>query len=97
MGADNSKVVVAKSFARIFFKNCVATGELYPCETPDRLCEALQTGDVVTVDLNAATLTVQKTGKVFNLKPLGEVKPVVDAGGIFNFARQSGMIGSAAA
>jgi len=47
---------------------------------------------VVTVDLDASTLTVQKTGKVFNLKPLGEVRPVVDAGGLFNFARQNGMI-----
>ena len=92
LGAANAQVVVAESFARIFFRNCVATGELYPCECADRLCEALQTGDVVTVDLDASTLTVQKTGKVFNLKPLGEVRPVVDAGGLFNFARQNGMI-----
>jgi 3-isopropylmalate/(R)-2-methylmalate dehydratase small subunit len=96
MGAANSRVVVAESFARIFFRNCVATGELYPCETAERLCELLKTGDVVTVDLNASTLTVQKTGEVHPLKPLGEVKPVVDAGGIFNFARQNGMIGAAA-
>jgi 3-isopropylmalate/(R)-2-methylmalate dehydratase small subunit len=96
MGAANARVVVAESFARIFFRNCVATGELYPCETPQRLCDVLKTGDVVTVDLNASTLTVQKTGKVFSLKPLGEVKPVVDAGGIFNFARQNGMISAAA-
>jgi len=26
------------------------------------------------------------------IKPLGEVRPVIDAGGLFNFARQSGMI-----
>ena len=97
MGAANAKVVVAESFARIFFRNCVATGELYPCETPDRLCEELKTGDVVTVDLDASTLTVQKSGKIYNLKPLGEVRPVVDAGGIFNFARKSGMIEPAAA
>ena len=25
-------------------------------------------------------------------KPLGEVRPVIDAGGLFNFARESGMI-----
>jgi 3-isopropylmalate/(R)-2-methylmalate dehydratase small subunit len=96
MGAANARVVVAESFARIFFRNCVATGELYPCEATERLCEVLQTGDVVTVDLDAGTVTAQKTGKVYNLKPLGDVKPVVDAGGIFNFARQSGMIPKAA-
>jgi 3-isopropylmalate/(R)-2-methylmalate dehydratase small subunit len=96
MGAANARVVVAESFARIFFRNCVATGELYPCEATERLCDAVQTGDVVTVDLDEATVTLQKTGKVYSLKPLGDVKPVVDAGGIFNFARQSGMIPKAA-
>ena len=96
MGAANSKVVVAESFARIFFRNCVATGELYPCEATERLCEELQTGDVVTVDLDAATVKVHKSGKVHQLKPLGDVKPVVDAGGIFNYARQHGMISNAA-
>jgi len=33
---------------------------------------------------------------VYSLKPLGEVRPVIDSGGIFNFARQSGMIAAAA-
>lgn len=96
MGAANARIVVAESFARIFFRNCVATGELYPCEATERLCDVLQTGDVVTVDLDKATVTVQKSGTVYGLKPLGDVKPVVDAGGIFNFARQSGMIPKAA-
>src|SRR5205823_3597239 len=31
LGAAGTKAVVAESFARIFFRNCVATGELYPC------------------------------------------------------------------
>jgi 3-isopropylmalate/(R)-2-methylmalate dehydratase small subunit len=46
----------------------------------------------VTVDLDAATVTVKATGKVHRFKPLGEVRPVVDAGGLFNYARQTGMI-----
>ena len=58
----------------------------------ERLCDALKSGDVVTVDLDAATVTVKTTGKVFHFKPLGDVRPVVDAGGLFNFARNSGMI-----
>jgi len=92
MGSANCEIVLAESFARIFFRNCVATGELYPCECADRLCDVLKTGDVVTVDLDAATVTAQATGKVYKFKPLGDVRPVVDAGGLFNFARQSGMI-----
>lgn len=92
MGSANCKVVLAESFARIFFRNCVATGELYPCECVDRLCDVLKTGDVVTVDLDAATVTVKSTGKSHKFKPLGDVRPVVDAGGLFNYARQTGMI-----
>jgi 3-isopropylmalate/(R)-2-methylmalate dehydratase small subunit len=92
LGSAGCQVVLAESFARIFFRNCVATGELYPCECGDRLCDALKTGDVVTVDLDAATVTVKATGKVYAFKPLGDVRPVVDAGGIFNYARQTGMI-----
>ncbi len=92
MGSAASKIVLAESFARIFFRNAVATGELYPCECLDRLCDVLKTGDVVSVDLNAATVTVKATGKVYSFKPLGDVRPVVDAGGLFNYARQTGMI-----
>ena len=84
--------MLAESFARIFFRNSVATGELYPCEITERLCDTLKNGDVVTVDLDAATVTVKATGKVFKFKPLGDVRPVVDAGGLFNYARKTGMI-----
>jgi 3-isopropylmalate/(R)-2-methylmalate dehydratase small subunit len=83
---------LAESFARIFFRNSVATGELYPCECLDRLCDVLKTGDRVTVDLDRCTVTIESTGKSCAFRPLGDVRPVVDAGGIFNYARQSGMI-----
>ena len=92
IGSAGCKIVLAESFARIFFRNSVATGELYPCELTERLCDTLKTGDVVTVDLDAATVTVKATGKVVKFKPLGDVRPVVDAGGLFNYARKSGMI-----
>ena len=90
MGAAGVAVVVAESFARIFFRNCVATGELYPYDAAERLCDKIQTGDIATLDFDADTLTVG--GVTYSLKPLGEVRPVIDAGGIFNYARQSGMI-----
>jgi 3-isopropylmalate/(R)-2-methylmalate dehydratase small subunit len=96
MGSAGCKIVLAQSFARIFFRNCVATGELYPCESLDRLCDVLKTGDVVTVDLDAAAVTLKSTGKTYQFKPLGDVRPVVDAGGLFNYARQTGMIAAKA-
>ncbi|HAV61642.1 MAG TPA: 3-isopropylmalate dehydratase [Verrucomicrobiales bacterium] len=95
MGSAKCRVVLAESFARIFFRNCVATGELYPCEATERLCDVLKTGDVVSVDLDQTTVTVEGTGKVYSFKPLGDVRPVVDAGGLFNYARQTGMMPAA--
>jgi len=92
LGSAGCRIVLAEGFARIFFRNCVATGELYPCECVDRLCDILKTGEVVTVDLDAGTVTRKSDGKVFQFKPLGEVRPVVDAGGLFNYARSTGMI-----
>ena len=41
---------------------------------------------------DAATVTAASSGQVYRFKPLGDVRPVVDAGGLFNFARQTGMI-----
>jgi 3-isopropylmalate dehydratase small subunit len=90
LGAAGVEAVVAESFARIFFRNCVATGELYPYDANERLCDKIKTGDVGTLDFDKDTLTVN--GVTYSLKPLGEVRPVIDAGGIFDYARQSGMI-----
>ncbi|MHA3771993.1 LeuD/DmdB family oxidoreductase small subunit [Verrucomicrobiota bacterium sgz303538] len=90
MGAAGVEAVIADSFARIFFRNCVATGELYPFDANERLCDIVKTGDVATLDLDNDTLTVN--GNTYSLKPLGEVRPVIDAGGLFNYARNSGMI-----
>jgi 3-isopropylmalate/(R)-2-methylmalate dehydratase small subunit len=92
LGSAGCRIVLAESFARIFFRNCVATGELYPCECLDRLCDTLKTGDIVTVDLDRSTVTVQGNAKTHAFKPLGDVRPVVDAGGLFNYARKTGMI-----
>ena len=97
MAKGNDRVaveaVIAESFARIFFRNCVATGELYPFDSPVRLSDIVKTGDEATLDFDNDTLAVN--GAVYQLKPLGEVRPVIDAGGLFNYARQTGMIAAA--
>jgi 3-isopropylmalate/(R)-2-methylmalate dehydratase small subunit len=92
LGAAGVKAVVAESFARIFFRNTVATGELYPLETAERLCDAFKTGDPAIIDLKTGTLRHPGTGRVYGLKPLGAVAPVIAAGGLFGYARSTGMI-----
>lgn len=95
LGAAGVKIVVALSYARIFFRNCSATGELYPWESVDRLGEIFQTGQEVTIDFDNNQIINHTLDKTYNLKPLGEIKPVIDAGGIFAYARQTGMIKAA--
>lgn len=98
LGAAGARAVVAETYARIFFRNAVATGELFPFESNGvRLCEEFRTGEEATLDLAGETLTRARDGHVFRLAPLGEVRPVVEAGGIFNYARQTGMIGASTA
>jgi len=91
LGAAGVAAVVAESYARIFFRNCIATGELYPVESAERLCETLKTGDVVELDLEGGVLKGPK-GTTHALRPLGDAQAVIDAGGLFEYARQSGMI-----
>ncbi|KAK9142954.1 hypothetical protein Syun_012354 [Stephania yunnanensis] len=94
LGASGVKAVVAESYARIFFRNSVATGEVYPLESEVRVCDECNTGDVVTVELAENLLINHTTGKEYRLKPIGDAGPVIEAGGIFAYARQTGMISS---
>jgi len=87
------KVVVAQFYARIFYRNCVNGGYLLPCECDTRLVDGeVKTGDECEVDIEAAKLTNLTTGKSYSLNPLGDVKPIVEAGGVFAYAREAGML-----
>lgn len=96
LGAARCEAVIAEGFARIFFRNCVATGEVYPIESADRLCDIFKTGDLATLDIDACTVRHHGTGKIYSTKSLGEVRPVVDAGGLFEYARKTGIMPKAA-
>jgi 3-isopropylmalate/(R)-2-methylmalate dehydratase small subunit len=90
--AAGIEAVVAEFYARIFFRNSVNGGYLVPFECPDRLCERVCTGDELRIDLGKSLLINVTTGEQYPLKPLGDVVPILDAGGLFPFARQSGML-----
>ncbi len=92
LGASGVEAVVAQSYARIFFRNCSATGELYPWESIERLCDLFETGQEVSIDFGQNQLINHTQGKTYTLKPIGEVGPVIEAGGIFAYARETGMI-----
>jgi 3-isopropylmalate/(R)-2-methylmalate dehydratase small subunit len=85
--------VVAEFYARIFFRNCVNGGYLVPFETDIPLVKEIKTGDELVIDIKKSTLTnVSQGNKVSTLKPLGDVAPIIEAGGVFEYAKQSGMM-----
>ena len=92
IGASGCRAVVAESYARIFFRNCVATGEVYPYESEAQLSKEFKTGDEAEISTEANTITRVSDGKVFKLKNIGAVGPVIGAGGMFKYARKIGII-----
>jgi len=86
------RTVVAESYARIFYRNSVNGGYLAPLESPNRLVDEIATGDDLEVDIAGGRLKNLSTGRTYPLNPLGDVAEIVDAGGIFEYARKSGML-----
>lgn len=95
LGAAGVKAVVAQSYARIYFRNCVATGELYPLEAKTRICDAFTTGDEARISIPDNIIENITTGKTYSLIPPGDVIPVIQAGGLFGYARSTGMMPAA--
>ncbi len=76
--------VVAKSFARIFYRAAINQG-LVLVEAPDAV-EAYRDGDDVTLDVESGKITVG--GRGFTFPPLPpEILAIRDAGGLLNYAR----------
>jgi len=86
------RAVIAKSYARIFFRNSVNGGYIIPFESEERLVEKIRTGDELEVRLNELVVINKTQNTTHKLKPLGDVLPIIEAGGVFNFARQAGML-----
>jgi 3-isopropylmalate/(R)-2-methylmalate dehydratase small subunit len=86
------KAIIAESYARIFYRNSVDGGFLVPYESNEKTNDKIKTGDLVELDFGNNILKNITREQVYYLKPLGEVLPIVEAGGLFNYARTSGMI-----
>lgn len=84
--------VIAEFYARIFFRNSVNGGYLVPLESVNRLVDKISTGDELEVHLIDGYLINKTTKQRHDLRPLGDVLPIIEAGGVFNYARQAGML-----
>jgi 3-isopropylmalate/(R)-2-methylmalate dehydratase small subunit len=92
LAAAGIAAVVAEFYARIFYRNAVNGGYLIPIECQARLCDSVCTGDQLRIDLSACELHNLTTGDRWPLQPLGEVAPIIEAGGLFQYAAKVGML-----
>ncbi|MEL7436898.1 MAG: 3-isopropylmalate dehydratase, partial [Chloroflexota bacterium] len=85
--AAGVSVVVARSFARIFFRNAINIG-LPVVEVADHNIEQ---GQDVDVDLANGTVTNLATGDTFTATTMPQVMiDILDAGGLVNYLQQHG-------
>src|SRR5689334_20591717 len=92
MAEAGVKCVIAEFYARIFFRNSVNGGYLVPLESAQRLVEKVRTGDVLEVHMNEGYVVNKTRNERYALKPLGDVLPIIEAGGVFSYAKQAGML-----
>jgi len=92
LSAAGVEAVVAESYARIFFRNAVNGGYLIPFECEQRLCEEVRTGDDLEIRVQEGLLHNLTTRDRWRLRPLGEITPILEAGGLFAYARRMGML-----
>lgn len=86
------KAIVSPSYARIFYRNSVDGGFLTPYESTKDLSKEIHTGDELEIDTDKPALINHTQNKTYELKPLGSVADIVHAGGIFAYARETGMV-----
>lgn len=73
--------VIAKSFARIFYRNSINMG-LPILECPEAV-DAISDGDVVSVDADEGTITDETTGRVFQAQPFPPfIQEIINDGGL---------------
>jgi 3-isopropylmalate/(R)-2-methylmalate dehydratase small subunit len=83
--AAGIQAIVAESFARIFFRNCINAG-LAPVECAG--AGKIEEGQRIRIDLLEGKVAVVDTGEVFEAVPLpAEIASILDAGGLVEFMR----------
>ena len=86
------KCVIAEFYARIFFRNSVNGGYLIPIESVGRLVEKVRTGDELEVHLDQHFVLNKTKNERYDIRPLGDVLPIIEAGDVFKYAKQAGML-----
>jgi len=80
------KCIIAKSFARIFFRNAINIGlPLLECPDTDKIEEC----DHIEVDFKSGLITNVTKNETYQATPLPDfVRSIVDAGGLIGYAQK---------
>ncbi|HEC76899.1 MAG TPA: 3-isopropylmalate dehydratase small subunit [Thermoplasmatales archaeon] len=80
--------VIAKSFARIFFRNAVNQGLLViECKNADKIEE----GNEIEIDTEEGEIKILDSGEILKVKPLPHfLTKIIDAGGLMEFIKMRG-------
>ena len=81
--ASGISCVIAKSFARIFYRNAINIG-LPILECP-AASEAIAEGDTVSIDFDTGVITDETTGRTFQAAPFPPfIQNIIAKGGLMN-------------
>lgn len=84
------KCVIAKSFARIFYRNAINIG--FPIVECPQAAEEIQAGDQVEVDFASGTITDTTQGKTWQAAPFPEfIDGIIKSGGLLNSLKERGV------
>ncbi len=87
--ASGITVVVADSFARIFYRNAINIG--LPLLEIGEAVKHIKAGDKIRIDLSSGTVENVATGGVFKAQPLpGFIQDIAKAGGLVNYVKEAG-------
>jgi len=80
-------VVIARSFARIFHRNCVNTGlPILILENNENLVD----GDVVEIDVSSGSIENKRSGKILQANTLSELEiEIMKAGGLLEYLKHT--------
>jgi 3-isopropylmalate/(R)-2-methylmalate dehydratase small subunit len=79
--------VIAKSFARIFFRNAINIG--LPLLESEEAVNNTSDGDILEVDLASGKITNVTNGRVFTAKPYPEfMAELINAGGLVEYTKK---------
>jgi 3-isopropylmalate/(R)-2-methylmalate dehydratase small subunit len=85
--AAGISVIIAESFARIFYRNALNIG--LPIVESTEASRSIKEGDQVSVDLMTGEIEDKDTGKRFSAKPLPDfIRQIVEAGGLVEYIKK---------